>query len=82
MWHNPCPPLLSDEQDLWDVMKGVETRPLFGPHSKQVKAFVHKQKLVRAKIILHLSTSQLPHTCVEDGDPEAIWENLAHIHQS
>lgn len=73
---------LLEEQDLWDVVSGVETRPLFGPNSKQVKAFVRKQRLARAKIILHLSTSQLPHARVEDGDPKAIWDNLAHIHQS
>ncbi|KAG2072546.1 hypothetical protein BDR04DRAFT_1013068, partial [Suillus decipiens] len=73
---------LLEEQDLWGVVKGVETRPLLGPNSKQVIAFVCKQKLARAKIILHLSTSHLPHACVEDGDPKAIWENLAHIHQS
>ena len=73
---------LLDEQDLWDVVNGTETMPNFGPNSKAVKAFVRKQRLARAKILLYLSNSQIPHAHVEDNDPKTIWDNLARIHQS
>ena len=73
---------LLDEQDLWDVVNGTETMPNLGPNSKAVKAFIRKQRLARAKILLYLSNSQIPHARVEDNDPKAIWDNLARIHQS
>ncbi|RDB31020.1 hypothetical protein Hypma_000182 [Hypsizygus marmoreus] len=50
------------EKDLWDVVAGTEVMPTTGPNSKTTKAFVRKQKLARAKIILHVENSQLPHT--------------------
>ncbi|KAG1729320.1 uncharacterized protein EDB91DRAFT_1034411, partial [Suillus paluster] len=71
-----------DEQDLWDVVNSTETKPNLGPNAKATKTFVHKQQLTKAKIILHLSTSQLPHAPNDDCDPKAIWDNLSRIHQS
>ncbi|OJA12956.1 hypothetical protein AZE42_11325 [Rhizopogon vesiculosus] len=64
---------LLDEQDLWDVVNGTETMPNFGPHSKVVKVFICKQQLVRAKILLYLSNSQIPHAHVKDMDSKSIF---------
>ncbi|RDB26438.1 hypothetical protein Hypma_006056 [Hypsizygus marmoreus] len=68
------------EKDLWDVVAGTEVMPTTGPNSKTTKAFVRKQKLARAKIILHVENSQLPHT--RHSDPKEIWDNLARVHRS
>ncbi|KAG0700550.1 hypothetical protein DFH29DRAFT_762368, partial [Suillus ampliporus] len=73
---------LLDEQDLWDVVNGTETKPNLRPNAKAMKTFICKQRLAKAKITLHLSTSQLPHARNNDGDPKAIWDNLSCIHQS
>ena len=73
---------LLEEQDLWDVVSGAETAPTTGPNSKVTKAFHRKRQLARAKIILHLTSSQLPHARVKSGDPKDIWDNLTNIHQS
>lgn len=67
-------------KDLFEVVDGSVTQPLGSPNSKAVKAFLHKQKLARAEIILRISPSQLPH--VRDPDPKVIWDNLRALHQS
>ncbi len=70
---------LLTRKELWDVVSGDETKPIGSLGSKVVKAFVKKQKMARAEIILHVSTSQRPHTRFDD--PKEIWENLKKIHQ-
>lgn len=67
-------------KDLLGIVEGTVTQPLGSPNSKAVKAFVHKQKLTRAEIILRVSPSQLPH--VRNPDPKVIWDNLRALHQS
>jgi hypothetical protein len=71
---------LLEEKDLWKVVSGEETAPTTGPTSKAAKTFLKKQRLARAKIILHVENSQLPHT--RDPDPKAIWDSLAQVHRS
>ena len=67
-------------KDLLGIIDGSITQLLGNPNSRPVKAFLQKQKLARAEIILHISPSQLPH--VRDPDPTAIWDNLHTLHQS
>jgi len=71
---------LLEEKELWDVVSGNEVTPTTGPNSKTTKAFLRKQRLARAKIILHVENSQLPHT--RYADPKEIWDNLSRIHRS
>ena len=71
---------LLEEKELWTVVSGEETIPHTGPNSKGVKAFIRKQRLARAKIILHVENSQLPHT--RYGDPKEIWDSLTRVHRS
>jgi hypothetical protein len=68
------------EKDLWDVVDGTEARPLGSANSKAVRAFVKKQQVARAKIILHIEASQLPHARYDD--PQEIWENLEQVHRA
>jgi hypothetical protein len=68
------------EKDLWDVVNGTEVRPAGSVNSKAVRAFVKKQQVARAKIILHIEVSQLPH--VRYDDPKEIWENLEQVHRA
>jgi hypothetical protein len=67
-------------KDLLGIVDGSVIQPLGSPNSKPVKAFLQKQKLARAEIILRISPSQLPH--VRDSDPLVIWNNLRTLHQS
>ena len=67
-------------KDLMDIIDGTITCPLSSPNHKSVKAFIQKQKLACAKIILHVEPSLLPHCC--DPDPKVIWDNLRALHQS
>jgi hypothetical protein len=71
---------LLEEKELWDIVSGNETMPTTGPNSKATKAFLRKQRLARAKIILHVEDSQLPHT--RYNDPKEIWDSLARVHRS
>src|SRR5882724_9934497 len=66
------------EKDLWDVVDGPLTCPVGSPNHKAVKTFVKKQQLARAKIILSIKASQLPHT--RHDDPKAIWDSLQKVH--
>jgi len=68
------------EKDLWDVVDGTEARPLGSAKTKAVRAFVKKQQVARAKIILHIEASQLPHARYDD--PKEIWENLEQVHRA
>jgi hypothetical protein len=68
------------EKDLWDVVDGTEARPLGSVNTKAVRAFVKKQQVARAKIILHIEASQLPHARYDD--PKEIWENLEQVHRA
>jgi hypothetical protein len=45
------------EKELWDTVTGDESHPTSGSNSKAMKAYVCKQKLAKAKIILHLDKS-------------------------
>ena len=67
------------EKDLWDVVVGTKVHPAGSVNLKAVRAFVKKQ-VTRAKIILHIETSQLPHAHYED--PTEIWENLEQVHRA
>lgn len=71
---------LLEEKELWDVVSGTEIAPTTGPNSKASKAFARKLKLAKAKIILHLDKSQLPHARFDT--PKEIWDNLACIHRT
>jgi len=71
---------LLEEKDLWGVISGEEEQPSTGPSSKSAKAYQKKLRLCRAKIILHVENSQLPHT--RDPHPRVIWESLARVHRS
>ena len=71
---------LLKEKELWDVVSSDEVIPTTGPNSKTTKAFLQKQRLARAKIILHVENSQLPHT--RYANPKEIWDNLSRIHRS
>ena len=66
-------------KDLLDIVDGTVTHPLGSPNSKPVKAFLQKQKLARAEIILRVSPSQLPN--VHDPDLMVIWDTLRALHQ-
>jgi gag-polypeptide of LTR copia-type/Zinc knuckle len=68
------------EKDLWDVVDGTEGRPAGSDNSKAVRAYVKKQQVARAKIILHIEPSQLPHA--RFSDPTEIWENLEQVHRA
>jgi len=72
---------LLEEKGLFGVVSGRDVMPSTGPNSKGVKAFLEKQRLARAKIILAIDPSQLPHVRNED-DPAVIWKNLARIHRA
>lgn len=69
---------LLEEKELWDVVTGDEPPPTTGPNSKSYKAYHRKAKLAKAKIILHLAPSQLPHARLDTA--KAIWDNLSRIH--
>ena len=45
-----------------------------------MKAYVRKGKVAKAKIILHLDKSQLPHARLDTA--KEIWNNLACIHRA
>ena len=47
------------QKDLLGIVDGSITQPLGSPNSKPVKAFLQKQKLAHAEIILRISPSQL-----------------------
>ena len=68
------------EKDLWGVVDGSESRPAGSPNLKPVRAFIKKQQVARAKIILHIEPSQLPHARLED--PKDIWANLEQVHRA
>ena len=78
-WHYMMEALLI-EKDLWDVVNGNEVRPTGSVNSKAVRAFVKKQQVARAKIILHIELSQLPHAHYED--PTEIWKSLQQVHRA
>jgi hypothetical protein len=71
---------LLEEKELWDIVTGDEPLPTSGPNSKAMKAYVRKQKLAKAKIILHLDKSQLPHARFNTA--KEIWDNLERIHRT
>lgn len=72
---------LLEEKGLFGVVSGRDVMPPTGPNSKGVKTFLEKQRLARAKIILALEPSQLPHVRNEEN-PAVIWQNLARIHRA
>src|SRR5882724_12005524 len=51
------------EKDLWDIVDSLLTHPVGSPNHKAVRAFIKRQQLTQAKIILSIKVSQLPHTC-------------------
>lgn len=72
---------LLEEKDLWEVVEGTETEPAdTKSNAKAIRAFRKKQRLARAKIILNVENSQLPHT--RFPDPKQIWDELERIHRS
>jgi hypothetical protein len=71
---------LREEKELWDIVTGTEPVPTTGPNLKAMKAYIWKGKVAKAKIILHLDKSQLPHACL--GTAKEIWDNLACIHRA
>jgi hypothetical protein len=69
-----------ESHDLFGVTDGTEDEPTTGENSKTMKAYRQKRRQARAKIILAVEPSQLPHT--RETDPALIWENLAQIHRA
>ena len=55
---------LLEKKELWDIVAGTEPVPITGPNLRAMKAYIQKEKCVKAKIILHLDKSQLPHACL------------------
>jgi len=68
------------EKDLWDVVDSSLTCQVSSPNHKAVRAFVKKQQLTCAKLILSVKVSQLPHTHYDN--PKAIWDGLQKVHQA
>ena len=70
------------EKDLrdWDVVDGSLTQLASSLSVKNVQAFVKKQQLAHAKIILSIKASQLPHT--RHDDPKKIWDSLQKVHRA
>ena len=66
------------EKDLWDIVDSLLTHPVGSPNHKAVRAFIKRQQLTQAKIILSIKVSQLPHTCHDD--PKVIWDSLQKVH--
>jgi len=66
------------EEKLWDIVMGTEPVPTTGPNLRGMKAYVWKEKSVKAKIILPLGESQLPHAHL--GTAKEIWDNFTCIH--
>lgn len=66
-------------KEIWDVVTGAVTLPPGSQTSKAVLAFRRKQQLARAEIILHVDTSQRPHTA--SSDPKEVWDMLKKVHQ-
>lgn len=50
------------------------------PPEKAVKAFLKKQRLAKASIVLCVENTQLPH--IRYNDPKKIWDELKRIHRS
>ena len=69
---------LLEEKELWDIVQGTEHVPSTDPNLKPMKSYIWKGKVVKAKIILHLDKSQLPHAHFDTA--KEIWDNLACIH--
>jgi hypothetical protein len=67
------------DKDVMSVVDRSEVRPLGAAGSKPVKAFLQKQQVARAAIILHVDKSQLAHC--HDKDPAVIWEALQRVHR-
>ena len=76
-WHSIMEALLI-EKDLWDVVDETEAQPLGLANLKAVRAFVKKQQVTWANIILHIEASQLPHAHYDNL--KEIWENLEQVH--
>jgi len=57
--------VLLEEKEHWDIVTGIEPVFTTDPNSKAMKAYVQKGKVAKAKIILHLDKSQLPHACLD-----------------
>ena len=55
-WHYMIEALLV-EKDLWDVVDGTDVCPTGSVNLKAVHAFVKKQQVAQAKIILHIELS-------------------------
>jgi hypothetical protein len=72
---------LLEEKGLFGVTCGRDVMPATGPNSKGVRTFIEKQRLARAKIILCIEPSQIPHIRNE-SDPAVIWKNLSQIHRA
>jgi hypothetical protein len=72
---------LLEEKGLFGVTCGRDIMPTSGPNSKTFRTFVEKQRLARAKIILCIEPSQIPHIRNE-SDPAVIWKNLSQIHRA
>jgi hypothetical protein len=68
-WHYMMEALLIEKdlwEDLWDIVDGTMGHPTGSDNSKAVRAYVKMQQVARAKIILHIQPSQLPHARFSD----------------
>jgi hypothetical protein len=71
---------LLEEKGLFGIVSGEDTVPTDAT-AVEAKPFSDKQRLARAKIVLAVEPSQIPH--IRDvTDPAVIWKNLACIHRA
>lgn len=63
--------------DLWDIVNGDRTEP---SETEKKADFLKKQKSARARIAIHVSTSQLAAVRTET-DPKKIWDELRRLNR-
>jgi hypothetical protein len=69
-----------EEKGLFGIVSGEDTISTDAT-AGETKSFSEKQRLARAKIVLAIQPSQIPHVR-DTTDPANIWKNLARIHRA
>ena len=69
-----------EEKGLFGVVSGEDTTSTDAT-AGETKSFLEKQRLARAKIVLAVEPSQIPHIR-NVTDPAIVWKNLARIHRA
>ena len=66
-------------KDLWDIVSGETVHPDGPETARAVKNWNKQNHLAATKIIMHVSNSQLSHTCKMTNAQE-MWDILHHVH--